>query len=185
MTIQSSAALQTRNPIADFSPFRLAAAQNDFERYMLKYRGDLHRFAIWFTRDPVIAEDAVQEASLRAWKSWHRLRDRTAVKSWLLMIVRRECARVYERKKLPTNDIAGLTAADQFYIAVEDDESTLDIQRAILNLHKSYREPMILQVFMGFKAKEIAEILEITPGAVLTRLFRARQKLNEQFSDAD
>lgn len=154
-----------------------------FEGYASTYRADLFRFAFWLTRDAALAEDAVQEALLRAWQSWHGLRDRAAVKQWLLTIVRRECARAYERKRYPTRDVDDLTAAEEYLLAVEDDSTLRDVQKAILSLEESYREPLVLQVLMGYSTAEIAEIMGIRQGAVLTRLCRARQKLAEQIRD--
>ncbi|HEX4619306.1 MAG TPA: sigma factor, partial [Steroidobacteraceae bacterium] len=63
-------------------------------------RPDLLRFAQWLARDRSIAEDIVQEALLRAWRSRHALKDPAAARGWLLTIVRREHARLYERKRL-------------------------------------------------------------------------------------
>src|SRR5579863_7557540 len=63
-------------------------------------RPDLLRFAQWLTRDRALAEDVVQEALLRAWRSREALKDPSCARSWLLTIVRREHARLYERKRL-------------------------------------------------------------------------------------
>jgi RNA polymerase sigma-70 factor (ECF subfamily) len=63
-------------------------------------RPDLLRFAHWLARDRALAEDIVQEALLRAWRSRDALKDQAAARAWLLTIVRREHARLYERKRL-------------------------------------------------------------------------------------
>jgi RNA polymerase sigma-70 factor (ECF subfamily) len=157
-----------------------ALTRLEFERCAVAHRVDLYRFAFWFTRDPFIAEDAVQEALLRAWQSWRALRDKSTVKHWFLTIVRRECARMYERKRHPTSDIDELSAAEQYLIAVGDETELHDVRRALLCLDDAYREPLVLQVLMGHSTEEIAQIMGITRGAVLTRLCRARQKLAEQ-----
>lgn len=154
-----------------------------FDWYAATYRADLYRFAFWLTRDAALAEDAVQEALLRAWQAWHRLRDRGAVKHWMLTIVRRECARAYERKRYPTSDVDDLTPAEEYLLAVEDDSTLRDVQKAILSLEEGYREPLVLQVLMGYSTAEIADLMGIKQGAVLTRLCRARQKLAEQIQD--
>ncbi len=165
------------------APTRQNVDARQFEWYACTYRADLFRFAFWLTRDAAVAEDAVQEALLRAWQAWPRLRDRAAVKQWLLTIVRRECARTYERKRYQTTDVDDLTAAEEYLIAVEDDSTLCDVQQAILSLDESYREPLVLQVLMGYSTQEIANIMGIKQGAVLTRLCRARQKLAEQIQD--
>src|SRR6202163_2202967 len=63
-------------------------------------RPDLLRFAHWLARGRATAEDIVQETLLRAWRSRDALKDQTAARAWLLTIVRREHARLYERKRL-------------------------------------------------------------------------------------
>jgi RNA polymerase sigma-70 factor (ECF subfamily) len=97
-----------------------------------------------------------------------------------LTIVRREHARVYERKRLETRDIDELTAAESALIATSDDSDVEDMRQAIFRLADEYREPLVLQVMMGLSTAEIAAALEIKQGAVLTRLHRARKKLVEQ-----
>lgn len=157
---------------------------NDFEAVVRELRPDLYRFAFWLTREHGPAEDAVQEALIRAWRSWDRLRHRDAAKSWLLTIVRRECARVHERKRLETRDIDALTRAEQQAIATVEDTDLADMRNAMLALELEYREPLVLQVLMGYSAEEIGRVMDLKPGAVLTRLFRARRKLAEQFDQS-
>jgi RNA polymerase sigma-70 factor (ECF subfamily) len=138
---------------------------------------DMYRYAAWLSRDPGIAEDVVQEALLRAWKSLDALRDDGAAKQWLLTIVRRENARYFERKRLETVDIDDLTPAQTGMLAETDNSDLRDMREAIYKLDDDYREPLVLQVLMGHSTKEIAELMGINPGAVLTRLHRARIKL--------
>jgi RNA polymerase sigma-70 factor (ECF subfamily) len=140
---------------------------------------DMYRYAAWLSRDPGIAEDVVQEALLRAWKSLDALREDGAAKQWLLTIVRRENARYFERKRLETVDIDNLTPAQSGMLAETDDSDLRDMREAIYKLDDDYREPLVLQVLMGHSTKEIAELMGINPGAVLTRLHRARIKLKD------
>lgn len=159
-------------------PCTTARERDAFERYVWQLRSDLYRYALWLCGDASVAEDALQEALIRAWRSWDALRDEGAVKSWLCTIVRRECARVFERKRLCTRDIDELTEAEERLIATEDtDMAEAELRRAIAALDETYRQPLILQVLMGYTVTEIASIVGIKPGAVLTRLCRARQKL--------
>ena len=144
------------------------------------YHQDMYRYAAWLSRDKAIAEDVVQEALLRAWKSLDALRDETSAKPWLLTIVRRENARYFERKRLETVDIDNLTASQAALLAVEDDKELDDMRQAIYELDDDYREPLVLQVLMGYSTNEIAEQMELKQGAVLTRLHRARAKLAEK-----
>jgi RNA polymerase sigma-70 factor (ECF subfamily) len=139
----------------------------------------MYRYAAWLCRDKAIAEDVVQEAMLRAWKSLEALRDDAAAKPWLLTIVRRENARYFERKRLETVDIDNLTPSQSALLAEQPDDDLGDMRAAIYALDDDYREPLVLQVLMGYSTSEIAEQLGLQQGAVLTRLHRARAKLRE------
>ena len=153
------------------------ARRRRFEDLVTVLHMDMYRYAAWLSRDPGIAEDVVQEALLRAWKSLDALRDDGAAKQWLLTIVRRENARYFERKRLETVDIDDLTPAQTGMLAETDNSDLRDMREAIYKLDDDYREPLVLQVLMGHSTKEIAELMGINPGAVLTRLHRARIKL--------
>jgi RNA polymerase sigma-70 factor (ECF subfamily) len=153
-----------------------------FDQYVGVYHQDMYRYAAWLSRDKAIAEDVVQEALLRAWKSLDALRDDTSAKQWLLTIVRRENARYFERKRLETVDIDNLTASQAALLAVEDEDELDDMRQAIYGLEDEYREPLVLQVLMGFSTNEIAEQMGLKQGAVLTRLHRARAKLKDKMA---
>jgi RNA polymerase sigma-70 factor (ECF subfamily) len=148
-----------------------------FDELVAPLRTDLFRYAFWLGRDRGLAEDVVQEAMLRAWRSLGDLQDRGAVKPWLLTIVRREHARHFERKRLETTDIDSLPPADQGRLAGSHSADVDEVRRAIFRLEDGYREPLVLQVLMGYSTVEIAQMMSIEQGAVLTRLYRARKKL--------
>ncbi len=150
---------------------------------MAVFHQDMYRYAAWLCRDKAIAEDVVQEALLRAWKSLDALRDEAAAKQWLLTIVRREIARHYERRRLETVDIDNLTASQSAMLAEAPNEELRDLRDAIYELDSDYREPLVLQVIMGYSTNEIAELMGLKQGAVLTRLHRARIKLKENVAD--
>ncbi len=156
------------------------ANQLSFERLVAPLRDDLFRYVTWLCRDPVLADDVVQETMIRAFRAIDKLKDEPSVKTWLLTIARREHARVYERKRLETRDIDDLTRAETALIAVEHDTDVDDMRKAIFELDDDYREPLVLQVLMGLTTEEIAATMEIKQGAVLTRLHRARKKLIER-----
>ncbi len=151
-----------------------------FDQYVGVYHQDMYRYAAWLSRDKSIAEDVVQEALLRAWKSLDALREDTSAKQWLLTIVRRENARYFERKRLETVDIDNLTASQAALLAEQPNDELDDMRQAIYELEDDYREPLVLQVLMGYSTNEIAEQMGLKQGAILTRLHRARAKLREQ-----
>jgi len=154
-----------------------------FDRLVAVYYMDMFRYAAWLCRDRSIAEEVVQEALLRAWKSLDALRDAAAAKQWLLTIVRRENARYFERRRLETVDIDNLTASQSALLAEAPNEELNDLREAIYGLEDDYREPLVLQVLMGYSTNEIAKLMGLKQGAVLTRLHRARLKLKEEVAD--
>jgi len=143
-------------------------------------RPDLLRFAFWLGRDRQLAEDVVQEALLRAWKSFDALAEEGKAKSWLLTIVRREFARSFERKRHEVADLDALVAAEADVLAAEDDAGLAEMREALFRLDDEYREPLVLQVMMGYSTQEIADQMGLQRGAVLTRLFRARARLRQE-----
>ena len=162
------------------APFAGKDGERRFALLCEELRADLYRFAFWLARDRQIADDVVQEALLRAWRSRDKLQDEGLAKPWLLTIVRREHARLYERKRLPTVQVDELVDLESPDLAVAEQHEVMEVRRAIFALEDDYREPLVMQVLMGLTTQEIADQLGLTQGAVLTRLFRARQKLRKQ-----
>ncbi len=154
--------------------FRLGGDTREFEHAVRAHSADLFRYAYWLCRDRSRAEDIVQEAFERAWKSWGTLRDRAAVKSWMFSIVRHEHLRAFERKRLDIDD------RDVYEIDLPVEyrmDVAMDVRRALHALPESLRDPLTMQVLGGFSCAEIAATLETTEGAIMTRLTRARQAL--------
>jgi RNA polymerase sigma-70 factor (ECF subfamily) len=155
-----------------------AQAQPSFAQLLEVLRPEMLRFAKWLARDANLAEDIVQQASERAFRARASLKDPAAARAWLLTIVRREHARLYERKRL---DMLSLDEGFEPEEAspLNSDDKIQDLRRDILLLPREYREPLVLQVLGGFSTEEIAGQLGLTKSAVLTRLFRARNKLRK------
>ena len=151
--------------------------RNRFHALCQSLRPDLLRFAFWLSRDLALAEDVVQEAMLRAWKAQDSLLDEGAAKPWLLTIIRREYARSFERKRLVTVDVDELIAREEPMLAAAEEQDLAELRAALFKLPDEYREPLMLQVLMGFSTAEIARELGLSGAAVLTRLFRARKQL--------
>ncbi|MCR4301893.1 MAG: sigma-70 family RNA polymerase sigma factor [Sulfuricaulis sp.] len=152
--------------------------QSQFQALVEAYSADLYRFAYWLVRDRALAEDLVQESFMRAWKAIDSLRDPKAAKGWLITILRRERARHYERAPPPSDS---LDEMDLERIAGIDDghghAGNFALRRALADLSEDYCEPLLLQVLGGYSCEEIGELLGASPGAIMTRLSRARQKL--------
>ncbi|HKL62049.1 MAG TPA: sigma-70 family RNA polymerase sigma factor [Woeseiaceae bacterium] len=153
-----------------------------FERLVGELRRDMYRYAFWLSRDGALAEDVVQEAMVRAWRNLDSLREDGAAKQWLLTIVRRENARQFERKRLETVDVDDLGGRDEGMLASSQDTDVDDLREQLLALPDEYREPLVLQVMMGYTTGEIAEVMELKQATVLTRLHRARNQLKERFA---
>jgi RNA polymerase sigma-70 factor (ECF subfamily) len=159
-----------------------ANSRTSFERLCARYRPVVFRFALYLARDGATAEDVVQETFVRAWRALDSLNDPEAVLSWLLVIARREHARLYERKRPTTVSLDALVLTDDLALASAPSEDHSDVSAALSALDANYRNPLILQVLMGYSTDEIASQLGLTQGAVLTRLHRARQKLRAWLS---
>ena len=148
-----------------------------FQALCQALRPDLLRFAFWLSRDLTLAEDVVQETLLRAWKSRDSLQNEAAAKPWFLTIIRREYARTFERKRPVTVDVDELIAREEPIFAATEDQDLVEIRAALFKLPEEYREPLVLQVLMGYSTAEIAAQLGLTTAAVLARLFRGRKQL--------
>jgi len=151
-----------------------------FEALVKGYSAELYRYGYWLTRDRFVAEDLVQETFSRAWSSWDTLREEASAKSWLYTILRHEHARLFERKRLDVVEDVDLDALEDNRLRAISPE--LELREALHALPSAYREPLLLQVLGGFTCDEIAKIMNTTPGAVMTRLSRARLTLRRGMS---
>jgi RNA polymerase sigma-70 factor (ECF subfamily) len=148
-----------------------------FNELAATYSNDLYRYALWLCGNEALARDLVQETYLRAWRALDSLRDSGAAKSWLITILRREYARTFERKVPKLTDIDTVVVEDDDELQPEDRAERELLRQGIIRLEPKYREPLLLQVVFGHSCKEISEQLGISESAVMTQLFRAREKL--------
>lgn len=146
------------------------------------YSGDLYRYAYWLCFDRHTAEDLVQETFARAWRSLDGLRDDKAAKAWLMTTLRRENARRFERELPAMVDLAADLLGDP-HPGYDTRTEAFALRRALAELPEDYREPLLLQVIGGYDGNEIATLMGLSHGAVMTRLFRARQKLRSLLED--
>lgn len=140
---------------------------------------DLYKYALWLCKDKNMAEDVMQEAFLRAWKSLDSLREAKAAKGWLFTIFRREHARQFERKQFKYTDVEEMDTLADAHMGYDDRPEAFALRNALKRLPEDYREPLEMQVLGGFSCDEIASMLDISSSAVMTRLFRARKKMRQ------
>lgn len=154
-----------------------------FEKLAREYATDLYRYAMWICGNDALAKDLVQETFLRAWRAIGSLKSDKAAKSWLITILRREYARTFERKVPKFTDIETVVVADEEELDPADRLERKLLRKGMASLPKKYREPILLQVVMGFSCAEIAGQLGVSKSAVMTQLFRAREMLKSNLQE--
>ncbi|WP_029408196.1 sigma-70 family RNA polymerase sigma factor [Thiomicrorhabdus sp. Milos-T2] len=157
--------------------------QRFFEQLVSAYANDLYRYAYWLCKQPPLAEDLVQETFARAWKSIDKLKDENAAKAWLITILRRENARLYEKYQPQLLEIEESLVADDYHNEPSHKLEKQQLHQIMLTLEDEYKEPLILQIMWGFSGEEIAAELGLKLATVNTRLFRARQQLKQIMND--
>ncbi|HZN61347.1 MAG TPA: sigma-70 family RNA polymerase sigma factor [Planctomycetota bacterium] len=159
-----------------------------FEELAYPLLDSAYRTALRMTGQPASAEDLVQEAFLRAFRAFSQFERGTNFKAWLFRILTNVFLNDYRRKgrEPQASDFAEVEPADpaiepaQF--KAEDVEAIRaalgdEVSRALDRLPPDFRLPFLLSTFEGFSYKEIASILDIPIGTVMSRLFRARRLL--------
>ena len=150
---------------------------NRFNQLAKAYSTDLYRYAVWICHNDALANDLVQETFLRAWRALDSLNDVGAAKSWLITILRREYARTFERKVPKFTDLDTAVVVDSEERAPDEQTERDLLRNSMMKLPPKYRDPLLLQVVFGHSCAEISEQLGISKSAVMTQLFRAREKL--------
>ena len=154
-----------------------AGRQAKFNQLAQAYVADLYRYAMWICGNDALAKDLVQETFLRAWKALDNLKDSDAAKSWLITILRREYARTFERKVPKFTDVETVVVPEDRELEPDDRTEIKLLRQGIMKLAPKYREPLLLQVVMGYSCEEISDQLGVSKSAVMTQLFRAREQL--------
>jgi len=158
----------------------------NFEAVALPHLSAAYNLARWLTRDGSDAEDVVQEAYFRAFKSFHGFHGSNG-RPWLLAIVRNTCYTWMRQNRAPEL----LTAPDADLHAITDNhlnpESLLLkeadnelVRQAVEELPPEFREVIILRELEGLSYKQIATVAEIPVGTVMSRLARARNRLQQR-----
>jgi len=156
-----------------------------FEEAMLPHMDAAHNLARWLLRNEQDAQDVVQEAYLRAFKSFGGFHGSNG-RAWLLTIVRNTSYTLLKKNHAvdltTTFDEEIHAAGDESAspaVLLEHSENAELIRIAMDELPAEFREILVLRHQEGLSYKEIADIAQIPPGTVMSRLARARGKLKE------
>lgn len=158
-----------------------------YETLVRDHSKDLYRIAFMFCGEPDRAEDLVQECFMEAWKGISKLRHVDRARAWLIQILRIRWYRtlnqlVRRRENECSDDLADIAAEG----SPEDEMSSHDwIRQALQQLEPANREVFLLTVMEGFRCREVAEMMEVPLGTVLSRLHRARVKLKAYLEEQE
>lgn len=165
-----------------------------FEAAAMPFVDALYNTAYRMTRNSEDAEDLVQETYLKAFKYYDRFEAGTNLKAWLFKIMKNTFINNYRKRQLepPQSDFADIEDAFESRVSepasgpTKNPEEELldhvldeDVQRALDSLPADYRMAVVLSDLEGFSYKEIADILEVPVGTVMSRLYRGRKRLEE------
>ena len=163
----------------------------------MPFMNQLFATAMRMTRNRADAEDLIQETFLKGYRAYERFEEGTNLRAWLFRILTNNYINTYRKKqrrptqtdledvqdlylyrRLGGNELAsiGRSAEDELFDQITDG----DILDALDELPEQYRSAVMLADVEGFAYKEIAEILDIPIGTVMSRLHRGRKKLQEQ-----
>ena len=176
------------------------ADQQDFADQAMEYAPQLYSAALRMTRNQADAEDLVQEAYLRAYRSFHTFQEGTNLRAWLYRILTNAYINIYRAKQRRPQEsdladvedlylyrrlgametaAAAMSAEEQFLDLFTDDE----VKQALEDLPDNFRLPVLLADVEGFAYKEIAEMLDIPIGTVMSRLHRGRKAMQRALYD--
>jgi RNA polymerase sigma-70 factor, ECF subfamily len=173
------------------------ADQADFADQAMDLMPGLYGAALRMTRNPADAEDLVQETYLRAYRGFGGFEQGTNLKAWLYRILTNTFINTYRQKKRRPDEsdvediedqylyrrlggleaaLAGRSAEDELLERFTDAE----VKEALEALPETFRMAVLLADVEGFSYKEIAEILDIPIGTVMSRLHRGRKALQKR-----
>src|SRR3954453_845963 len=167
-----------------------------FVEEAMQYAPKLYSAALRLTRNKADAEDLVQDTYLRAWRSFGTFEEGTNLRAWLYRILTNSFINRYRRKqRRPIEDgidnvedlylykrintlgtvLSSRSAEDTMFDLFTDDE----VKGALEALPENFRIPVLLADVEGFSYKEIAEMLDIPVGTVMSRLHRGRKGMHK------
>jgi RNA polymerase sigma-70 factor (ECF subfamily) len=169
------------------------ADQAHFEDDAMPFVPQLYSAALRMTRNPADAEDVLQEALLKAFRGYHTFTAGTNLKAWLFRILTNTYINRYRKESRRPAEVE-LGELEDFYLfrrlgeasggAVRSAEEEAldsfvdeDIKAAVESLPENFRIPVLLADVEGFSYKEIADIMDVPIGTVMSRLHRGRKAL--------
>jgi RNA polymerase sigma-70 factor, ECF subfamily len=145
---------------------------DSFSRLIEPLLDPAYRLAAVMLGDRSAAEDAVQEAAVKAWRKFPQLRDEGALRSWFLAIVANECRMARRGRWWSVIKLATLPEPRS-----SARESQTDLHRALLRLTPDERLPLVLHFYLDLPLEELARTLGISPSAAKSRVYRAAKRL--------
>ena len=172
------------------------ADRADFARDAMGLMSSLYSAAMRMTRNPADAEDLVQETYLRAYRGYEGFKAGTNLKAWMYRILTNAYLNEYRKKQRRPAE-TDLEAVEDLYLyrrlgpnagrlgrSVEDELAGMfvehEVKQAVEDLPDHYRIPVLLADVEGFAYAEIAEILDVPIGTVMSRLHRGRKQLQKR-----
>lgn len=172
------------------------ATASTFPADVMQYAPQLFSTALRMTRNRADAEDLVQETFIKAWRSFATFQEGTNLRAWLFRIMTNTFINKYNAKQRRPQEteldeveelflFRRLGAFDQSKMTQSAEEQLLEfftddeVKKAIEELPEMFRLPVLLSDVDGFSYKEMAEILDVPIGTVMSRLHRGRKMLQK------
>ncbi len=172
------------------------SAQEQFTTDAMQYAPQLFSTALRMTRNSSDAEDLVQETYIKGWRSFHTFQEGTNLRAWLFRIMTNTYINKYNAQKRKGTEVElddveelflykRLGSIDQSQLSSSAEDQMLDlftddeVKNALESLPEDFRIPVLLSDVDGFSYKEIAEMLEIPIGTVMSRLHRGRKAMQK------